>query len=261
MKLLEFLHDLPDLAVLPLIVALVVAGAMAAPFIGRRILRLRPNAARDEAAFDAYKAIMAMVGVVLAFSLVQVNANLRSAETIVGREASAFALVDRTLLRFGGPGAAQVRPLLAAYGQSRIHDEWPDLARAGRNAETEARYTALSRAGRAIEPGDPRQQAMYAELLKGLDDLAESRDLVLQDAETELPLFFWIVTDGFLALAFALALLADNTLGRAVGLGAAAAGVALLLAFVIIVDQPYRGETSVSPSPIMKALVLNSRRQ
>ena len=259
--MLTFLHSLPDLVILPLVVTVIVAVAMLAPLIGRRIMRIPDNARRDEVVFDAYKAIMAMVGVVLAFSLVQVNGNLRSAETLIGREASAFAAVDRILLRFGNQTALDARPLLAAYGQSRVNEEWPGLARAERNPGTDERYTTMSQAARALEPSPGRQQAMFAELLKGLDDLAEARELVLQDAQTELPVFFWIVTYGFLVLAFALALLAEPTLSRTVGLGATAAGVALLLAFVIIVDQPYKGETSVSPSPIQKTLVLNSRRQ
>ena len=258
--MLDLLHTLPDIVILPLVVAVIVAIAMLAPLFGRRVLRIPLSADRDDVVFDAYKAIMAMVGVVLAFSLVQVNGNLRSAETLIGREASAFAAVDRILLRFGSQPALDARPLLAAYGQNRVNEEWPGLARAERNPSTDERYTTMSQAARALEPSPGRQQAMYAELLKNLDDLAETRELVLQDAQTELPLFFWIVTYGFLILAFALALLAEPTLGRTVGLGATAAGVALLLAFVIIVDQPYKGETSVSAAPIQKTLVLNARR-
>jgi hypothetical protein len=189
-----------------------------------------------------------------------VNNNLRNAEALIGREASSFALVDRTLLRFGSDVALSARPLLAEYGKSRINDEWPALSRGLRNAITDMRYTALSRVIRVIEPADRRQQAMYSELLKGVDDLAEVRELVLQDAETALPEFFWYVTDGFLVLAFMLSLTCVPTLNRAVGLGASAAAVALLLAFVIITDHPYRGETSVKTAPIQRILVLNDRR-
>jgi hypothetical protein len=259
--MLDLIHTLPDLVILPMVVAILVAVAMLAPLAGRHLLRLQGNAARDEGAFDAYKAIMAMVGVVLAFSLVQVNGNLREAESLVAREASAFALVDRTLLRFGSDAALNARPLLAAYGRSRVDDEWPGLARSERNATTDLRYTALSRFARAVEPAQGRQQAMYSELLKGLDDLAETREMVLQDAETALPIFFWFVTGGFLALALALALMSDPALSRIVGLGASAAGVGLLLAFVIIIDEPYKGGTSVTPLAIKKALILNDRRQ
>jgi hypothetical protein len=259
--MLELLHMIPDLVVLPLIVAVLAAIAMLAPHAGHRVFRIRSNAARDEGAFDAYKAIMAMVGVVLAFSLVQVNGNLRSAETLVAREASAFAQVDRTLLRFGSDAAMSTRPLLAAYGRSRVDDEWPGLGHGARNATTDIRYTALSRVARALEPMQGRQQAMYSELLKGLDDLAETREMVLQDAETALPAFFWWVTNGFLVLALALAVLCDPTLNRAVGLGASAAAIGLLLAFVIIIDEPYQGETSVTPLAIQRTLILNDRRQ
>ena len=258
--LLLFLHSVPDLVALPLVVGVVVSAAMAAPFFGKLVLRVPANDARDDAAFDAYKAIMAMVSVVLAFSLVQVNGNLRACETLVAREGAAFATVDRTLLRFGAESAVAIRPLLNAYGRSRIQDEWPALTRGDRSQVTDDAYVALSAASRSIDPATPRQQAMFAELLRGLDELAEVRELVIQDSSTSLPPFFWAVTVGFLMLAFFLGVLTRAALGRAVGLGGAAAGVALLLAFVIIVDEPFKGETSVSPAAIQKALNLNARR-
>jgi hypothetical protein len=259
--MLARLHDLPDLVILLGVVVCVVAAAMLAPFAGAIARGRATSNDRDTAAFDAYKAVMAMAGVVLAFSLVQANANLREAETMVARETAAFAQVDRALLRFGGPDMAAIRALLAAYGESRVRIEWPSLASVGRDAGTDDRYTALSRAARAIEPASMRQQALYADLLRGLDDLSEDRELLIQDAKTELPVFFWIVSCGFLALGLVLALLTDATLNRAVSLGGVAAGVGLLMAFVMIVDQPFRGETSVSPAPIQTMLDLNSRRQ
>jgi hypothetical protein len=51
------------------------------------------------------------------------------------------------------------------------------------------------------------------------------------------------------------------TLGRTVAIGASAAAIALLLAFVIIVDMPFEGDTSVSPRPLQKALSINAQRQ
>jgi hypothetical protein len=54
--------------------------------------------------------------------------------------------------------------------------------------------------------------------------------------------------------------LTADSLGRMVGVGAPAAAVALLLAFVIIVDVPFEGETSVTPHAIQNALARNAHR-
>ena len=258
--MIHVLYALPDVAILLLVVGLVVGAAAIAPVVGRRIFRLSASETRDEAAFDAYKAILAMVGFVLAFSLVQVDGNLRGVEELVGHEANLLGTVDRVLLRMEVPGAAEARPILAAYGQSLIHDEWPRLTHGQRSEITDARYTELSRTVRHLEPVGLRQETMYAELLRAVDDLSDKREDLIHDSELSLPGFFWVVTGSFLAVALVLGGLTNPTWTRVAGLGGTAAGVALLLAFVIIVDHPFRGETSVSSADIASALALNARR-
>jgi hypothetical protein len=258
--LLHLLHQWTDLSILAVTVIVVTGLAMLAPQVGRHVLRIPADKERDDAAFDGYKALMSMTGVVLAFSLVQANNNLHSVEATVGKEAAAISTVDRVLSRIGKPELAALRPLVAAFGASVVNDEWPLLSDGERSAATDGFYSDLSRQIRAIGPDDAKQTSMYNELLKNLDDLSDLREEVLADSDYGLPKFFWITTCGLLIVGLVLASLTESSLTRTVGVGAPAAGVALLLAFVIIVDLPFEGETSVSPSPIQKALLINSHR-
>ena len=258
--LLSQFHLLPDIAILGLVVALISGLAMLAPHLARHVLRIKTDDSRHAAALDAYKAIMGMTGVVLAFALVEANNNLHAIEGIVAKEAAAIAATDRALLRSGNPELVALRPALAAYGSSVIKDEWPILAEEDRSEETDSAYNTLSRQARAANPADARQQSMFAELLKDLDDMADLREQRLAETDSDLPTFFWVTAGGLLGVAFVLGLLADATLAVTVTLGATAAAVALVLAFVIIVDQPFEGETSVTPKEIAKALILNARR-
>jgi hypothetical protein len=260
MFIFHLLNQLPDLGVLAVTLIVITGVAMLAPHIGRHLLRFPKNDARDDAAFDAYKSLMGMIGVVLAFSLVQATNNLRQVEDTVVKEASAIATVDRILLRSGKPELIAMRPLLAKFGQSLVDDEWPLLARGERSDAASQAYTNLSKAARATNPEDARQQVVYAELLKALDDVFDLREEILADSEIGLPEFFWITALGLLILGLVLAGLTASNLGRTVGVGAPAAGVALLLAFVIIVDLPFEGESSVGPGPIKKTLAINARR-
>ena len=258
--LLSQLHLLPDIAILIIVVGVVSGVAMLAPHLAQRVLRIRAEETRHAAALDAFKAVMGMTGVVLAFALVEANNNLHAIEGIVGKEAAAIAATDRALLRSGNPDLVALRPALAAYGTSVIEDEWPVLAEEDRSEETDSAYNTLSRQARAVTPADARQQSMFAELLKDLDDMADLREQRLADADSDLPIFFWVTAGGLLGVALVLGLMADATLAVTVTLGATAAAVALVLAFVIIVDQPFEGETSVTPKEIAKALALNARR-
>jgi len=259
--LLHMLHQLPDLGILAIVLVAITGLAMLAPYIGRHVLRLSRNDERDNAAFDGYKAIMSMIGVVLAFSLVQANNNLHEVDGTVAKEAAATSSTDRVLLRIGKPEFAALRPALAKFGQSVITDEWPLLANGARSQLTEDAYTALSRGVRAISPDDARQQSMYGELLKDIDDVSDLREQTIADSDYALPEFFWVTTTGLLVVAFVLAGLTSCELGRTVGVGAPAAAVALLLAFVMIVDLPFEGQTSVSPRAIQAALTINAHRQ
>ena len=83
---LEYIHFLPSMLVLGVTVLLFGGAAFAAPFAGRRLLGLKDNRTRDAAVFDAFLAVMAMAGVVLAFSLVQADGNLRADQADVGEK-------------------------------------------------------------------------------------------------------------------------------------------------------------------------------
>src|SRR5215469_3412659 len=127
-RVLHWLHKLSDPEILGLVLPTMTFAMMAAPQLGKRLLRLPDRKERDEAVFSAFNAVVSMLGVVLAFSLVQANATLRTLEGKVMKEAAAFEALDRALLRIGKPGFAELRPSLAAYGQSIIADEWPKLS-------------------------------------------------------------------------------------------------------------------------------------
>ena len=259
--MLELLRSLPNLVILAVGVSTLAAAAYASPFVGRRLLRLPEDKARDEAAFDAFKAVMAMAGVVLAFSLVQAESNLRSDQAQVGREASAILIVDRALLRIGIPDAANARPLLTAFIRSQLNDDWPSLVKSGtRSPVTDASYTALSRVVRSLEPQSRREEIIYAELIKAMDDVSDARETLIQDANLQLPDFFWTMALAFVFLGLVLGCLSEARINRAAALSGTAAGIGLLLSFVVIVDEPFRGETSIKPKSIENALVLNSRR-
>ena len=254
------LHQLPDLAILVIVVVIITGLSVLAPIISHRVLGFSQDQERQDAALDGYKAIMGMIGVVLAFSLVQASTNLQSVQGLVGKEATALAAVDRALLRSGQVDLVALRPLLADFGNKVVQSEWPLLASGDRSLDADAAYSKLSRGVRGMSPADPRQVTMYGELLKQMDDLSELREQVIEASEIALPNFFWITTAGLLLVALGLASATSDSLKQRVAVAATAAAVALLLVFVIIIDRPFEGQTSVSSDSISKALQRNSHR-
>lgn len=257
----HFLHRLPDFVILCIIVALGVSIALMAPVVGRRILRLPDNEERDQSSYEAFNAIMSMIGIILAFLLVEANQNLRNIENTVAKQASAISATDRILLRINEPGLSNLRPQLAAYGESVIRDEWPAMRLGDRSEKTDAAYNLLSKNIRAVGPRDAREEAMYNELLKEIDEIADVREQLIVDSELKLPDIFWTMIGCLFVAAFGIATFTNNIFSRRIGLAATAGAVALLLAFVIIVDVPFEGETGVSYRPIKSALLVDSQRR
>ena len=258
--MLSTLHQLPDVVILFAVLGAMTVLAAAVPYVRLYVVRIGPNAAREEAAYDGYKAVMGMIGVVLAFSLVQANTNLQAVDTIVGKEATALAAVDRALVRSGRPDLVALRPALASFGDLIVRQEWPSLATGSRSADADAAFTKLSKGVRSFDPQDARQQTLFSELLKQVDDLSEQREQVIEASDVSLPSFFWVTALALLGLSLLLAAFTSTELKQSVGVAASAAAIGLLLAFVVIIDRPFEGETSVSSMPISKALDRNSRR-
>ena len=255
------LHQLSDLAILCIVVSVGVLIAVAAPLFGSRVLRLAGNEQRDQSSYEAFNAIMAMIGIILAFLLVEANDNLHSIETTVGKEAAAISATDRILTRINEAGLSNLRPELAAFGASVIHDEWPMLRSGDRSPVTDDAYNLLSKDIRAVAPHDPREIAMYNELLKEIDDVADAREQLIVDSELALPNIFWTMIGCLFIAAFGICMFTNDVFSRRIGLAATSGAVALLLAFVIIVDVPFEGETAVSAKPIQSALLVDAQRK
>jgi hypothetical protein len=258
--ILHLMHRLPDLLILAITVVVLTGLAMAAPFVSRHVFGLPTHEKRNSAALDSYKAVMATVAFVLAFSLVQANGNLHSVDALVDKEAATISATDRVLLRLGKPELAALRPALVKYARTLIDDEWPLLTVGQRSTAADDAFTALSRAARELAPDNARQEAMYNELLRDLDDIADFREQIIGVTDEGLPGFFWITISGLLAIGLFLAGLVGGDLINTIAVGATAAAIGLLLAFLIVVDLPFEGETSVRPTSIEKALVVIARR-
>src|SRR5271166_712006 len=156
-------------------------------------------------------------------------------------------------------------PLRSNATRTRYQDPWTStpcrvlglgVRRKGRSSQrTAALFRPISRSILAMEPGPGRQSLIYAEMLKKADELAADRETrVVAAAQLELPSVFWLTITFLLVILLVLATFTEATLGRAMALGGLGFGIALLVALVFAFDEPFKGETSVSPKPIINAV-------
>jgi hypothetical protein len=129
-----------------------------------------------------------------------------------------------------------------------------NYAKAGR-ASGLLLFRPISRSILAIDPTPGRQSLIYAEMLKKVDEIgADRKARVVAATKLELPSIFWEAIIALLVIVLLLAAFSESTFGRAVALGGQGFGLALLVALVFIWDEPFKGQTSVSPDPIIKVI-------
>ena len=251
----DWLYNLPDIGI-ALLFGIVGACLLAGvPFLREKLLRIQVPGDHSEAAHNALGVVIGFTGVVLAFSLVEAHGNLRNLEAQVGTEGHNLAQMDRLILRYGDPADDAIRASLRDYANSIVTDEWPELRKGRQSERTTALFRPISRSILAIDPTPGRQSLIYAEMLKKVDEIAADRKArVVAATKLELPSIFWEAIIALLVILLLLASFSEATFGRAVALGGQGFGLALLVGLVFIWDEPFKGQTSVSPDPIIKVI-------
>ena len=254
------LHELPNIGIMAVIVGTLLLAVIMGPLITHRILGLQASDKRSSGALDAFKAIAAWAALVIVFSLVQAQGNLRLTEADINKEASAFNNMDRVLLRSGDPTFVNLRPALHAYGRAVIDKEWPLLAHGGRAPEANNAFAVLSRAGYAFQATNSREEAMFGQYVQRMNELSDLRNTRLNNSDLSLPSLFWATICMLLLLMVVLASLVTPAPERTVQVLGMIIALGILLSQVVIVDLPFSGETSASPGPIERMLAYSQTR-
>jgi hypothetical protein len=255
--MITFLYSLSDLSVAVLFGSVTALVFAAAPLVRMRLIG-HISESHSEHARTTMTTITGFTGAVLAFSLVQAQGNLRSVEKTVAAEAMQLNQMDRLLTSYGDPKVVAIRTAARAYAESIVTDEWPRLSEHSSSPRTGGLFGALSREILAIQPAPGRENVLYSDLVKILDQLAESREERLNATDLGLPPVFWGVIAFLTMLLVAFCAFIEPQ--RAVFLGGLGAGLALLITLVFIFDQPFLGDVSVTPDPIVKVLQIMQAR-
>jgi hypothetical protein len=261
--MLDSLYTLPDLAISAIFGTVMFIAVAFLPYLLRPLLRVTTDKDTVDFATRAQTTVIGFLAIVLSFSLVNAQLNLRNVDALVSREAAAINQMDRLLLRYSDPKVAEMRSLLAAYAQSIVNVDWPLLTQGNQSelaSKSSQTFGPLSRAVYSITPLAGRQTEIYGQILKQIDDLSEMRSQRIEAANIRLPDIFWNVIFALFSLLVVLAVLIEPTLGRLVAIGGQAMAVALLLSLVFIFDQPFKGQTRIGPDAIIKVIGIMKNR-
>ena len=249
----DWLRQFPDLVLIAL-AAVVSLGLVALTgLLHPRRGTVVPSAV-STSALEAFKVIVSFTAILLSFSLVQAVGALRSTEANVSREAGALNTLDRVLTRYGTPATDAIRPALLAYGQSLVRADWPAMQRGEGSAVVTGHQRIVNKAIQTLEGGLPSKPSLYAEMLKQLDTVNDTRQERIDGSAVGLPRVLWEAIGALAAILLALSCLIRMP-SRLVAIGGHAMAIGMLTMLVFVVDQPFKGQTATSPAAIERVLL------
>ena len=251
----DWLYALPDAGIMGAVVAVLVCVDLLAGQLRRYVASRWLPPSSSGALLDSYRLVVSLTALVLAFSLLQAEANFREVKEVVAREADTFDLAARQLQRSELPNAAQLRDRLLDYGQAIVTEEWPQLVQGHRATRVNGLYAALLRSATAREPASALQQNTRNDLLRSLDLLGDLRDRRIAAATVRLPTSFWAAIGTMALICTLLAAAASTTVAHRLATLLPAAALGVLIALVIIIDAPFKGQTAVGSDELQQVLI------
>jgi hypothetical protein len=252
--MIDWLYALPEAALVALGAAVLATAIVYLPRVVRRIPGLAHSDTNTEFVIRMQAPLFTLTALLLTFTLVEAERNFRQVDSDLTAEASQLNQVDRLLTRYDTPAATILRPLVRAYAQSIVRDEWARMLRGKPSRPTSLAYAQLSRAVMAMDPVPGRQSLIFAELLKSLDAAAESREKRLANVRVGLPTIYWaVILFATLTLLFVSSTIGPTRL-RTTVLAAQLAVLGAFIGFTFIMDAPFLGESAVRPVALTQAI-------
>jgi hypothetical protein len=258
--LYTFIAVSTDATILGVGVAIAASAALVIALLSRRLL-FHPNDRfmedHGKLAEVVHNSLLAFSVFILALVLTEVRSNLGRADDMELREASIIARLVRDLAALKTDTSTASVARVRDYVKSAVESEWKTLARhqPALSADTDRALTALVAQVYAAADESPSS----ADTLRGyIERLEDARQTRLESATRTVPAVFWWVMGVFIIGgmimngrhkldAFGLSLIAFH-------MGA----VGLVVALILVMDSPFRGETSVSTAALTRAAGLSA---
>ena len=232
-----------------LIVSLTVLAAVAGLLLVRRLSALPLREEHNDVAGFIYAALAVAYAVVLGFVLISVWERHEEARVTADREGSELASVYWLANRLPNSDRRQVQDLVRSYAQVVIDEEWPMMQEGLSSPRAWPLMDQIRQSLQDFEPSTSTEEEVYAHGLERVDDLAEARRLRLLDADTHIPTILWVVllAGGVITVSFTYLFGLKNTWVHTLMVAALTIVLTSILFTIYILDNPFAGDSRVSP--------------
>ncbi len=221
--------------------------------IFHRLVHVKLRRAHNDLAGFTIAVIGVLYAVLLAFIAIATWESFSKASDIIEAESDYAGGIYLDTQGLPEAKAKPIRDAVARYVSVVIEDEWP-VQRAGRVPDQGWKpLRDLNSAIATIQPQNPGEAVIEAELLKAWNELYQARSSRLSAVEGHIPgVVWWIVFLGAGITTGYTYLFGFEHFGMHIVMTATmAATLALVVVLIIALDYPFRGEISVTPDPFI----------
>ncbi len=176
MTILANLATLNPLVAYLLIISVFLGFGVALAFATRHLTDYQTRRTHNDIAGYIFTTVGAIYGVLLAFLTVIVWEQYNSATENVAKEATAGLAMYRNLSLYPDQEqAGKAAQSLVAFMHAAVEDEFPAMAKMKQSQTTARAMDALWAHTKKIKPQNLQEQALFSEILRDLDVLAQLR--------------------------------------------------------------------------------------
>ena len=247
-----WIYDLPTATFAGLCTALAVAVYWVGAILLRPILRqfVKRTAGANDVVGYVLSCFCVFYGLLLGLIAVTAYQNAADTGANVTREAAALSALYEDVSRYREPYGQNLRWLLRDYTRYVIKYAWPLQQRGIVPVDGAVRVQAFQEKLLDFQPQSPAEEIVHAEALRQFNTFLEFRRMRLFSVHTGIPSVMWYVVIAGAIINLAMVWLFDMRLVTHLVLGGLlAAYLGTMIFLIAAMDNPFRGEVSISPEP------------
>jgi hypothetical protein len=241
-----------------LIISFFVLTSLVGLFATRPLVRrlLGPSGNCNDVVSYFFAGIGVFYGLALGLIAVATWENYTDIDGVVGTEAAALASLYRDLDGYPQPLRGRLESMMREYTRLIIEKEWPAHRQGEALEDGDVKLEEIEDEIMNFDPAKEREKIVQAEILRSLDTLQDQRRLRLQSVTTGLPAALWavVLVGALLDILLAYLFWLDNLKVHAMLVAMLAIFIGLLVFLTAAMDNPFRGEFSVSADAFQAVL-------
>ena len=256
--MLYWIYDIPNWTLFLLVQAVFIGLSLAGLKLTRPIMsRITHGSDQYNDSINYYfAAVGVLYGLTLGLIAVGTWQNFNDVDSKVSKEASSLGTLYLDLDGYPAPLRTEAENMLRNYVTVVLEKEWPAHQRGEVLDLGDKILEGVENKIMVFEPTRESEKIAHAEVIRGLNELVRDRGYRVQSVSTALPLLLWAVllVGALINVGMTYLFWLENLELHSLLVTAFASALAILIFLTAAMDNPFRGQYSVSSDPFQYIL-------